>query len=53
MRGEKPEISYPTTAWASHTGKGLLLFVKYADQKKTPDGAINLVKLFVVQLSWR
>ncbi|KAI9685992.1 MAG: hypothetical protein M1822_003975 [Bathelium mastoideum] len=42
MRGEKPETSYPTTAWASHTGKGLFLFAKHSDQMKTPDGAINL-----------
>ncbi|KAF2234570.1 hypothetical protein EV356DRAFT_514961 [Viridothelium virens] len=42
MRGEKQDISYPTTAWASHTGKGLLLFAKHSDQMKTPDGAINL-----------
>ena len=43
LRGEKSESAYPTTAWASHTGKGLLLFAKHSDQMKTPDGAINLV----------
>lgn len=42
LRGEKPEVAHPTAAWASQTGKGLLFFVKHADQKENPAGVINL-----------
>jgi hypothetical protein len=44
LRGEKPEIAHPTAAWSSQTGKGLLFFVKHADQKATPAGVLNLVR---------
>jgi hypothetical protein len=47
MRGEKQEISYPITSWASKTGKGLLFFAKHADSMKNPEGAINLVSSFM------
>ncbi|KAH0268734.1 hypothetical protein KCU84_g20565, partial [Aureobasidium melanogenum] len=30
LRGEKPETGNATAAWSSHTGKGLLYFVKHA-----------------------
>ncbi|KAF2639801.1 hypothetical protein P280DRAFT_490946 [Massarina eburnea CBS 473.64] len=42
LRGEKAEIAHPTAAWASVTAKGLLLFVKNADQKEHPAGVLNL-----------
>ena len=42
LRGEKPEVAHPTAAWASQTGKGLLYFVKHADQKEHPAGVLNL-----------
>lgn len=42
LRGEKPEVAHPVVAWASQTGKGLLFFVKHADQKEHPAGVINL-----------
>lgn len=44
LRGEKPEVAHPTAAWASQTGKGLLYFVKHADQKEHPAGVLNLVR---------
>ncbi|KAF2264545.1 hypothetical protein CC78DRAFT_568242 [Lojkania enalia] len=44
MRGEKPEVAQPTAAWSSQTGKGLLYFVKHADQKETPAGVLNLAE---------
>jgi hypothetical protein len=44
LRGEKAEIAHPTAAWSSQTGKGLLYFVKHADDKKTPAGVLNLVR---------
>lgn len=45
LRGEKPEIAHPTVAWSSQTGKGLLFFVKHADQKEHPAGVLNLVRI--------
>jgi hypothetical protein len=42
LRGEKPEVAHPVAAWSSQTGKGLLYFVKHADQKEHPAGALNL-----------
>lgn len=42
LRGEKPEVAHPVAAWSSQTGKGLLFFVKHADQKEHPAGVINL-----------
>jgi hypothetical protein len=43
LRGEKPETSHSTAAWSSHTGKGLLYFVKHStDDKKHPQGVLNL-----------
>ncbi|CAD0094318.1 unnamed protein product [Aureobasidium mustum] len=42
LRGEKPETGNATAAWSSHTGKGLLYFVKHADEKKHPQGVLNL-----------
>lgn len=42
LRGEKPEIAHPTAAWSSQTGKGLIFFVKHADQKEHPAGILNL-----------
>lgn len=44
LRGEKAEIANPTAAWSSQTGKGLLYFVKHADEKATPAGVLNLVR---------
>lgn len=35
MRGEKPEVSHPVVAWASHTGKGLLFFNKKGETERT------------------
>jgi hypothetical protein len=43
LRGEKAEVAHPTAAWSSVTGKGLLFFVKHADEKATPAGALKLV----------
>ncbi|ORY15593.1 Pleckstrin homology domain-domain-containing protein [Clohesyomyces aquaticus] len=42
LRGEKADVAHPTAAWSSVTGKGLLYFVKHADQKETPAGVLNL-----------
>ncbi|KAH7414130.1 Pleckstrin homology domain-containing protein [Phaeosphaeria sp. MPI-PUGE-AT-0046c] len=42
LRGEKPEVAHSVVAWASQTGKGLLYFVKHADQKEHPAGVLNL-----------
>ncbi|KAF1941796.1 hypothetical protein EJ02DRAFT_346991 [Clathrospora elynae] len=42
LRGEKPEVAHPVVAWSSQTGKGLLFFVKHADHKEHPAGALNL-----------
>ncbi|KAF2656535.1 hypothetical protein K491DRAFT_374353 [Lophiostoma macrostomum CBS 122681] len=42
LRGEKAEVANPTAAWSSQTGKGLLYFVKHADEKATPAGVLNL-----------
>jgi hypothetical protein len=42
LRGEKAEVAHPTAAWSSQTGKGLLYFVKHADEKATPAGVLNL-----------
>jgi hypothetical protein len=43
LRGEKAEVAHPTAAWSSQSGKGLLYFVKHADEKATPAGVLNLV----------
>jgi len=42
LRGEKPETAHSVAAWSSQTGKGLLYFVKHADQKEHPAGVLNL-----------
>ncbi|KAF2032035.1 hypothetical protein EK21DRAFT_62070 [Setomelanomma holmii] len=42
LRGEKPEVAHGVAAWSSQTGKGLLYFVKHADQKEHPAGVLNL-----------
>ncbi|KAL7771886.1 hypothetical protein CFE70_001837 [Pyrenophora teres f. teres 0-1] len=42
LRGEKPEVAHSVAAWSSQTGKGLLFFVKHADQKEHPAGVLNL-----------
>ncbi|KAH8727648.1 Pleckstrin homology domain-containing protein [Phaeosphaeriaceae sp. PMI808] len=42
LRGEKPEVAHSVAAWSSVTGKGLLYFVKHADQKEHPAGVLNL-----------
>jgi hypothetical protein len=44
LRGEKPEVAHSVAAWSSQTGKGLLYFVKHADQKEHPAGVLNLVR---------
>lgn len=44
LRGEKPETGNATAAWSSHTGKGLLFFVKHAEEKKQPQGVLNLAE---------
>lgn len=44
LRGEKPEVAHPAAAWSSQTGKGILYFVKHADQKATPAGVLNLAE---------
>lgn len=44
LRGEKDiEYAHAVAAWSSVTGKGLLFFVKHADQKETPAGVLKLV----------
>ncbi|WPG99631.1 Hypothetical protein R9X50_00244900 [Acrodontium crateriforme] len=40
LRGEKPEISYPVVAWASHTGQGLLFFNKKGDTDRTHPSSV-------------
>ena len=42
LRGEKADVAYPTAAWSSQTGKGLLFFAKHADKKETPAGVLKL-----------
>ncbi|KAL1607808.1 hypothetical protein SLS60_002746 [Paraconiothyrium brasiliense] len=42
LRGEKAEVAHSTAAWSSVTGKGLLYFVKHADEKATPAGVLKL-----------
>ncbi|KAK8251727.1 Pleckstrin homology domain-containing protein [Phyllosticta capitalensis] len=42
LRGEKAEVGHATAAWASKTGKGLLLFSKNAEQKASPAGVLKL-----------
>ncbi|KAF2842193.1 hypothetical protein M501DRAFT_396741 [Patellaria atrata CBS 101060] len=49
LRGEKPEVAHPTAAWSSHTGKGVLYFVKHASSKDTPQGALLLADATDVQ----
>ena len=44
LRGEKPETGHSTAAWSSQTGKGLLYFVKHAEEKKQPQGVLNLAE---------
>jgi hypothetical protein len=43
-QNEKPAHANPTAAWATQTGKGLLFFVKRAEDKTTPAGIFNLVR---------
>lgn len=38
-------MANPVAAWASQTGKGLLFFTKRAEDKATPAGIFNLVRL--------
>jgi hypothetical protein len=45
LRGEKPEVAHPVVAWSSQTGKGLVFFVKHADQKEHPAGVLSLVRI--------
>jgi len=40
MRGEKPEIAHPVTAWASQTGRGLLYFNKKGDTNQEQPGSV-------------
>jgi hypothetical protein len=47
LRGEKPEVAHSAAAWSSHTGKGLLYFVKHADQKEHPAGILHLVRMAI------
>ncbi|KAH7114371.1 Pleckstrin homology domain-containing protein [Dendryphion nanum] len=42
LRGEKADVAHPTAAWSSQSGKGLLYFVKHADNKNKPAGVLNL-----------
>jgi len=43
LRGEKDvDHAHTVAAWSSVTGKGLLYFVKHADQKATPAGVLKL-----------
>jgi hypothetical protein len=44
LRGEKPKSSHPAAAWSNKTGKGLLYFVKHADDKANPAGVLPLVR---------
>jgi hypothetical protein len=44
LRGEKPEVAHSVAAWSTQTGKGLLYFVKHADNKEHPAGVLNLVR---------
>jgi hypothetical protein len=49
LRGEKnQETANKNTAWAAHTGKGLLFFSKKAAEKATPAGLFNLVSYFQI-----
>ena len=47
VKTEKPEVGHANAAFASQTGKGLLLFAKREDDKGTPTGILNLVRHFV------
>ena len=51
VQNEKHTIAHPTAAWASQTGKGLLFFAKRAEDKATPSGIINLVRLIDVKFA--
>lgn len=42
-QNEKPAVAHPIAAWASQTGKGLLFYVKRAEDKLTPQGIFSLV----------
>ena len=44
LKSEKPEVGHPNAAYASQTGKGLLLFAKREDDQGTPAGILNLVR---------
>jgi hypothetical protein len=52
LRGEKPEVANHDAAWLSHTGKGLLLFSKKANEKSSPVGIINLVSFRTIVPQW-
>ena len=45
LKSEKPEIGHHNSAHASQTGKGLLLFAKRVEDKTSPAGILNLVRL--------
>jgi hypothetical protein len=45
LRGEKPEVGNHNAAWSSQTGKGLLYYSKHANEKASPAGIINLVRI--------
>ena len=43
LRSEKSDASHKNAAFASQTGKGLLLFAKRSEDKSSPSGILNLV----------
>ena len=43
LKAEKAETGYSNAAFASQTGKGLLLFAKREEDKSSPSGILNLV----------
>ena len=44
LRGTEPRIAQPIAAWSSHTGKGLLYFVKSESEKSHPHDVLCLVR---------
>lgn len=53
IRGEKVgEVAHHVAAWASHTGKGLLFYNEKPNDKSTPHGAIQLVRIPTVRESF-
>ncbi|BDD58496.1 hypothetical protein MAP00_003770 [Monascus purpureus] len=44
-QNEKPAVAHPIAAWASQTGKGLLFYVKRAEDKLTPQGIFSLADI--------